>query len=220
MAEFFRFENITYHLGASDRQITVSSALEEGSVLMVKGPSGSGKSTLLRILARLQAGDDGQVYFQGVNWLSVPPPLWRSKIHYVAQKPAIFSGTVLDNLRKPYELKIKKEEKFQPAEAERGMELLLLGQEMLKQDARTLSGGEAARIALLRSVLFNPNILLLDEPTAALDDNSREAVRDFLIKWLEQEPQRGIVLVSHRDDSKKFTRVKVLEIEGPSAEVN
>lgn len=220
MGEFFRFENINYQPGAQTRRISVSSALEENSVLMVKGPSGSGKSTLLRILSRLQAGDGGQVYFQGANWLSVPPPLWRSKIHYVAQKPAIFHGTVLDNLRKPYELKIKKDEKFQTAGAERGMEQLLLSQEMLKQDARTLSGGEAARIALLRSVLLNPNILLLDEPTAALDDKSREAVRNFLIKWLEQEPRRGIVLVSHRDDSKEFPRVKVLEIGDGIGEVN
>lgn len=220
MGELFRFENINYQLGTQTSRITVSSDLDEGAVLMVKGPSGSGKSTLLRILARLQEGDSGQAYFQGVSWLSFSPPLWRSTIHYVAQKPAIFYGTVLDNLRKPYDLKINKEETFQPDMAERGMEQLLLSREILKQDARTLSGGEAARMALLRSVLLKPNILLLDEPTAALDDKSGKAVQDYLIKWLEQEPQRGIVLVSHRDDSKKFPGVKVLEIVGSAGEVN
>lgn len=220
MGELFRFENINYQLGTQTRRITVSSALEEGAVLLVKGSSGSGKSTLLRILARLQKADSGQVYFQGASWLSSLPLFWRSKIHYVAQKPAIFHGTVLDNLRKPYELKINKEEIFQTAMAERGMDQLLLSREMLKQDARTLSGGEAARMALLRSVLLKPNILLLDEPTAALDDKSREAVREYLIKWLEREPQRGIVLVSHRDDSKEFPGAKVLEIGDPAKEVN
>lgn len=190
----------------------VSSFLGEGMVLAVKGPSGSGKSTLLRILARLQTCDGGQVYFQGANWLSVLPQLWRSKINYLAQKPAIFYGTVLDNLKKPYELKIRKEKNFLLAGAQNAMEELVLSKELLGQDARTLSGGEASRIALLRCVLSNPNILLLDEPTAALDDKSRKAVLDFLKKWLEQEPQRGIVLVSHSDDSNGFSRVNVLEL--------
>lgn len=220
MAELFRFERINYHLGAGHRQVTVSSSLEEGAVLLVKGPSGSGKSTLLRILARLQACDGGLAYFKGDSWLAVPPRLWRSRINYVAQKPSIFQGTVLDNLRQPYELKIKKEEVFPLSRAEREMEELLLSREMLKQDARTLSGGEAARVALLRSILFNPAVLLLDEPAAALDDKSARAVYDFLKSWLKEEPQRGIVLVSHREDSGEFPGGKILEIKGAAEEVN
>lgn len=220
MTELLRFENISYHLGANNRRVAVTSALDEGAVLLVKGPSGSGKTTLLRILARLQECDEGRVYFKDALWFSIPPRMWRSKVHYVAQKPAIFNGTVQDNLNKPFELKNKRDETFQPDQVQSAMEQLLLSREMLGQDARTLSGGEAARVALLRSVIIHPNVLLLDEPTAALDEKSRFAVLHFLNQWLKQEPQRGIILVSHGDDGKEFTRVNSLEIEVSPDEVD
>lgn len=219
MTDFFKFESIQYHLGAHGRQITVSSSLEEGGVLLIKGPSGSGKTTLLRILARLQECDSGRVYFEGKDWLSIPSQLWRSRINYTAQKPAIFNGTVLDNLKKPFELKIKKEG-FNLSEAEKVLKELMLDQEILGQDARTLSGGEAARIALLRSILFSPDILLLDEPTASLDEKSGKAVVDYLKKWVKQKPGRGIVMVTHTHDLKEFSGTKVLEIGCFSGEVN
>ena len=76
--------------------------------MLAKGPSGLGKSTLLRVLSRLHELVDGQVFFQGVNMLSFTPQVWRSKVHYVPQKPAVFPGTVHDNLLKPYSLKINR----------------------------------------------------------------------------------------------------------------
>jgi putative ABC transport system ATP-binding protein len=208
--ELLRFE-IRYHLGQRSRSIAAASSLDGGEVLLVKGPSGSGKSTLLRILARLQPCDGGQVYFRNAGWHSFSPPAWRRHVHYVAQKPAIFSGTVLENLKRPCALKGVKAD-FQPGAAQKGMESLLLSQEMLEQEARTLSGGEAARMALLRSVLLNPAVLLLDEPVAALDDRSRRAVYAYLSEWLAGAPERGIVLVSHEGDLSTFLRVKQLEI--------
>ena len=219
MADFFRFENIHYQLGSPGRHIDVSASLAEGGVLLVKGPSGAGKTTLLRILARLQECASGQVYFEGRNWLSMPAQLWRSRINYNSQKPAIFNGSVLENLRKPFGLKNKKEE-FNLTEAKIGLQALLLSQDILGQEARTLSGGEAARIALLRSVLFKPDILLLDEPTASLDDNSARAVSDYLINWVRQKPGRGIVMVSHQQDLTELIGTKVLDIAFLPEEVN
>jgi putative ABC transport system ATP-binding protein len=219
LADFFRFENIHYQLGSPGRHINVSASLAEGGVLLIKGPSGAGKTTLLRILARLQECDSGQVYFEGRNWLSMPAQLWRSRINYNSQKPAIFNGSVLENLRKPFGLKNKKEE-FNLTEAKIGLQALLLSQDILGQEARTLSGGEAARIALLRSVLFKPDILLLDEPTASLDDNSGRAVSDYLINWVRQKPGRGVVMVSHQQDLTELIGTKVLDIAFLPEEVN
>lgn len=207
--ELLRFA-VRYHLGQTSRRLSVSSLLEDGTVLVIKGPSGSGKSTLLRILARLQSCDSGQVFFRDAGWHTFSPPVWRRKVHYVAQKPAVFSGTVAENLKKPYSLKGQKT-LFQPDAAQAGMERLLLSREMMEQEARTLSGGEAARMALLRSVLLNPAVLLLDEPTAALDDRSRRAVHAYLAEWLAGETERGIVIVSHDGDLSAFPQVKQLE---------
>lgn len=219
MAEFFSFDHIEYHVGPDNRAVNVSACLEEGSILVIKGPSGSGKTTLLRILARLRECDKGQVSLQGVDWLSFSPQLWRSKINYTAQKPAVFSGTVLDNIKKPFELKIKKET-FNLRAAEEGLRELLLNGNLLQQDARILSGGETARVTLLRSVLFNPDILLLDEPFASLDDNSAKAAMAFLKRWLLRETGRGIVMVTHNDIYKEFTGINIREIELPGPEVN
>lgn len=214
MSDLFKFENIKCKLGDSGRSIIASSGLPEGGVLAVKGPSGSGKSTLLKILAKLLACEGGEVFFQGRTWLSFSPQEWRTFINYVSQKPAVFNGTVLDNLRIPYEINARKSAKFPTDKACKGMEQLLLGTGMLEQDARTLSGGEASRMSLLRSVLAEPKVLLIDEPTAALDEYSRAATMLFLKKWLGQQKERGIILVSHLDDMGEFSDLKILELAG------
>jgi putative ABC transport system ATP-binding protein len=214
LADFFCFEKISYLLGASSRRVEVSASLQDGSVLLVKGPSGSGKSTLLRVLARLQELVEGQVFFRGDSMLSFTPQVWRRKVHYVPQKPAVFPGTVHDNLSIPFDLRINKAKEFDPEVIQRALGDLMLDFKIMGQNAGTLSGGETARIALLRSVILNPNILLLDEPTAALDENAKQAVLDFLTGWLEQAPDRGIVLVSHADESTAFPAANVLEIGG------
>lgn len=183
-------------------------------MLLVKGPSGSGKSTLLRVLSRLQELVDGQVFFQGTGMRSFTPQVWRSMIHYVPQKPAIFPGTVHDNLLRPYSLRINKLKEFDLETIQNSFDHLLLDFSIMEQNASTLSGGEAARIALLRSVIFNPHILLLDEPAAALDEKAKQAVLDFLTGWLAQKPERGIVLVSHTEESSIFPKANVLEIGG------
>ncbi|MDD4238849.1 MAG: ATP-binding cassette domain-containing protein [Desulfotomaculaceae bacterium] len=214
MADFFCFDKISYLLGSSSRRIEVSASLQERSVLLVKGPSGSGKSTLLRVLSRLQELVDGQVFFRGVSMRSFTPQVWRSKVHYVPQKPAVFPGTVYDNLQMPYNLRMNKSKQFDLEVIQRSFVDLMLDFSIMGQNANTLSGGETARIALLRSVILKPNILLLDEPTAALDENAKQAVLDFLTGWLEKKPDRGIVLVSHADESTTFPAANILEIGG------
>lgn len=214
LATFFNFDKISYRLGLSSRRVEVSASLQEGTVLLVKGPSGSGKSTLLRVLSRLQKFDEGQVFFRGASMFSFTPQAWRSKVHYVPQKPALFAGTVHDNLLRPFSLGINKSKKFDLERIQMLFDELLLDFSIMGQNANTLSGGEAARIALLRSVILNPNILLLDEPTAALDDKSKHAVLDFLAGWLEQKVDRGIILVSHFDESTKFPEASVINIGG------
>ncbi|AEF93314.1 ABC transporter related protein [Desulfotomaculum nigrificans CO-1-SRB] len=207
------FNNLTYQLGnGGERKITVSASLKEGEILVVRGPSGAGKSTLLRVLAKLQPGESGEVFLAGENWQTIPSTHWRSQVHYLAQKPAIFEGTVLDNLTKPFELRlVKKKLSFNLDLAKRLMQDLLLSPDLLNHDARTLSGGEAARLAFVRSLITEPTVLLLDEPTAALDNLSRAAFNRTLSKWLLGS-HRAAVLVSHNNDVDSLARVSFLDI--------
>ena len=109
---------------------------------------------------------------------------------------------------------------FNLDEAIDGLRELSLNENLIHQDARTLSGGETARITLLRPILFKPNILLLDEPFASLDDNSARSVMEFLKRWLENETGRGIVMVTHNDIYKDISGIKIQELELSEPGVN
>ncbi len=134
----------------------------------------------------------------GTSWKDFSPVQWRRRVHYLAQKPALFDGTVRDNLQKPFELAaVKQDLQFDPAKAAELMERLFLPDDMLDQDARTLSGGEASRIAMVRALLVEPSVLLLDEPLSALDRKAADSVLELVAGWLRETPGRGVVMVSH-----------------------
>jgi ABC-type Fe3+/spermidine/putrescine transport system ATPase subunit len=149
-----------------------------GEILVVLGPTGAGKSTLLRVMGGLQRADGGSLAWRGepVAW---PPPLaLRRRMAMVFQAPLLFSGTVFDNVA--YGLRLRGER----GAALRGKVEAALEQfhiaPLARQRAATLSGGEAQRAALARAVVLDPELLLLDEPLAALDAPIRERLRDEL----------------------------------------
>lgn len=206
----FEFKNIIYELG-NNRRIAVSGAVENGSVLVIRGASGAGKSTLLRILARLQPALSGDMFLQGVGWQEMASPLWRAKVHYVAQQTALFEGTVAENLALPFSMQLFGGKALDVVNAKGLMEELRLPVQLWEQDARTLSGGEAARLAFVRSLLIEPTLLLLDEPTAALDEQARQAFYEVLGRWLAVQGH-GALLISHNDDYYDLQRITMLDI--------
>lgn len=207
------FKDIEYLVGAEANRIKISGELLTGSVLNISGPSGSGKTTLLRMLARLKTAEYGTVSLGGVPWTDFTPALWRRRVSYLAQKPAIFDGSVRHNLIRPFELAAVKQEVSPNLErAVELMESLYLSGGLLDQDARTLSGGEASRVALVRSLMLQPKVLLLDEPLAALDSKSSDAVVDLLSSWLHEDKDRGIVLVSHTGDFERLPNLRYLHM--------
>jgi len=210
----FNFNNLRYSLGMErKREVAVSGSVAGGEVLVVRGPSGAGKSTLLRILARLQPCIGGEAFLKGRSWREIPGTEWRSEVHYVAQKPVLFDGTVADNLALPFESRMLREKKtFDLERVKVYLEKLLLSQPgFLRQDARTLSGGEAARLVFARALLVGPSVLLLDEPAAPLDGKSREAFYRVLSGWLNASG-RAAVLVSHDGDYKYLDKFSFLDI--------
>lgn len=199
----------------------VSAELAEGSVLAVKGPSGAGKSTLLRMLARLIVSQQGRVFLKGRHWMEISPGEWRRRVHYVAQKPVLFPGSLEDNFHLPFTLAgLRNSISFSHERLDLYLDELGLSRSMLEQPAQTLSGGEAARAALIRALLIYPQVLLLDEPTAYLDDDSRRQVMAILKNWLNEDGERGIILVSHQEeDLSEMGPVSILNIHSRQEEV-
>ena len=198
MPAWFEFTGLSFSVGMENETVVASGALEPGRVLLVRGPSGSGKTTLLRVLARLHRGCGGDVWLDGRHWRSYAPTAWRTAVCYVAQQPAVFEGTVRDNLARPFALGVRTGRgRYDAAAAREAMQALLLPPMLLEQDARLLSGGEAARMAFIRALLAEPAVLLLDEPTAALDRKAADGFCALLSRWLAERPQRGAVLISH-----------------------
>jgi len=152
--------------------------LQKGGVLAITGPSGSGKTSLLRLLNRLDEPTSGIVFVEGVDYRHIEPRELRRKLGMVTQRPYLFPGSVADNLR------------FGPAQ--RGETLPpktieeLLAQVGLKdyagRDVANLSGGEAQRVSVARTLANSPLALLLDEPTSALDDTAKLEVESAIQK--------------------------------------
>lgn len=201
MQNLFSFENISYKFENNERFIKESGSVLPGRILVLQGPSGAGKSTLLKVLARLIKADTGTAYLSGQNWNNFPAHEWRLNVHYVSQQPVMFAGSVEENLLVPFKLKKVNELRTPPNlnGIKDYLDRLGLSEQILSQTAKTLSGGEKARIALLRAILINPQVLLLDEPSAYLDQDSREMTMGLLSEWVKTE-QKGIVMVSHNEE--------------------
>lgn len=166
----------------------------QGTCLILSGKNGTGKTTLLKIIAGLEEPDNCDVCYQGktMPWRLAR----RSYCHnvvYLHQAPYMFDRSVADNIA--YGLRhlgLNRAEintKVTTALEWAGLEHLA------KRNARKLSGGEKQRVALARARVLSPRILLLDEPIASMDDESRERTY-FLIRRLKSE-HIGVVIISH-----------------------
>jgi ABC-type iron transport system FetAB ATPase subunit len=163
-----------------------------GEAVAIQGPSGSGKSTLVRTLATLIEPDGGQVLLGEEDAHTFAPTWFRTQVAYLAQQPALFPGSVKDNLATGPAL--------QGREVPPRLEVELLAavrlpDEFLRRDASTLSGGEKQRVALARALANQPEVLLLDEPTAALDPDTGVRIVELLREL--SRAGRSVVMVTH-----------------------
>ncbi|MFZ5649306.1 MAG: ABC transporter ATP-binding protein [Bacillota bacterium] len=212
----FVFREIVFEMGVQPiRRLSISGQVDSGGVLVVRGPSGSGKSTLLRILSRLRDCEGGEVFLKGEDWRRIPVTYWRSAVHYLAQRPVLFDGTIADNLSRPFEARIHSKSRFDPEKARDILTSLMVDPGLWNQDARTVSGGEAARVAFARSILIDPVVLILDEPTSSLDDFSQKAFYSVLSAWLKS-PEKAAILVTHNNAYNYLPKVSFLDIDSNS----
>ena len=182
-----------------------SGTLLAGQVTVLTGASGSGKSVLLRVLAGLLPMTTGDVWLQSDaqnrdtrnSIHELAPMHWRSQVALLAQQPQLLEGSVIDNLQLPYRLANHQHKHFNIDWHIEQLEYLERTSDFLQQDANTLSGGERQLVNTLRLLQLNPQVLLLDEPTAALDVDTSAKLVHLLINWLRREPTRTLLWVTH-----------------------
>jgi molybdopterin-binding protein len=184
-------------------------AVSPGEVLAILGPNGADKSTLFRLMILLERPDAGRILYHG---RAVRPGdrEARRRIVGVFQRAHLFAGSVEDNLVFGLRATGVRRGEWQ-ARVDRAVEELGLGP-VRRAGVRTLSGGEAQRVALARALVLEPDVLLLDEPTAGLDVTVRRAFREELGRLI-REHARSVVLISH-DPADAFDladRVAVME---------
>jgi len=166
----------------------VSFAAPRGQVLALVGASGAGKSTLLRCLTRLAEAESGTIGLDGTDIRSVAPQVLRRRVALVAQAPVMLPGTVADNLA--YGLAAL-------ADGARDAALTAAGLDgsFLLRSANALSGGERARVALARALTRDPDAILLDEPTAALDPETAQVIAETVAALAQRD--LAVILATH-----------------------
>lgn len=191
-----QLKNISKHFGNFKASDNVSFGVERGKLIGLLGPSGSGKTTILRMIAGLEKPDSGDIFIGGRRVNDLPPG--ERGIGFLFQSYALFKHmTVFENIA--FGLRVKKVDEAEiTARVEELAELISL-KDFTRRYPMQLSGGQRQRVAFARALAPNPELLLLDEPFAAIDAKVRQELRG----WLKQTIHKlGItaIFVTHDQD--------------------
>ncbi|OHW63318.1 sulfate/thiosulfate import ATP-binding protein CysA [Andreesenia angusta] len=182
--------------------------IEDGKVTSIVGESGSGKTTLLRLLNKLISCDSGEVKYRGENIENIDSVELRRNVVMLPQIPSIFSGTVRDNLQ----IGLKFSEKPEADDSVLLSVLELVGlKKSLDESSENLSGGEKQRLALGRVILLEPEVLLLDEPSSALDEETERIIIGKLVEYTKEQ-KKTLVMVTHSKKIAKNYSDNIIEI--------
>lgn len=197
----FSLQNVTIFRGRNGKKRLVLSQvflnLEPSELVDVSGASGAGKSTLLEAAAWLIPIAEGNMTLEGRKYTAFSPPEWRRKVALYLQTPVAAPGSVRENLLLPWRFTRKPYHEM-PSKLHLESELEEVGLSEVSLDARAseLSGGQLARLALVRLVLLKPRVLLLDEPEASLDRDSARLVSGRVRRYLK-ENQAAAIRIRH-----------------------
>lgn len=191
MAPLLRVQGLTWAASETVLLEDVDLELNAGEIHALMGPSGSGKTSLLRLLVRLEDPSAGTVLVDGSDHTEMDPGTLRQRAGWVPQDPVFEPGTLWENAILGLEVTGR------PIDEDRVEQILdrvgLLN--LADRGIERLSAGEQQRLGLVRTVLLEPDILLLDEPTANLDSGLERRVETWLSDLASQG--KGILLVTH-----------------------
>jgi putative ABC transport system ATP-binding protein len=192
----FTFQDVVVVRGERRALDGFSAHVPGTGVTALFGPSGSGKSTLLRLCNRLEVPSSGRVLFNGSDIAGLDPLQLRREVGMVFQRPTPFPGTVRDNL-------LTAAPNADRDQLERALVRAALDASWLDRDAIALSGGEAQRVCVARTLVTEPAVLLLDEPTSAVD----EAAAAVLERAVSELTRHGIAVIWVSHDPAQVRRI-------------
>jgi putative ABC transport system ATP-binding protein len=186
----FNFENVKYKdvLDIKDLHI------EKNKITCIVGESGSGKTTLLKLFNKLISPDKGEIKYMDKNLRDFDSVKLRREVVMLPQSPAIYEGSVKDNLL----IGLKFSEKDEIIQEDSLMKILkeVSLNKNLQDNAEKMSGGEQQRLALGRIILLDPNVYLLDEPSSALDEETEYLVIEKVVDHVRKN-NKTLIMVTH-----------------------
>lgn len=192
-----------------------SLTIEEGAVFTVIGPSGAGKSTLLYLLARFLNPQSGRIWYRGKDITDYEVTRLRREVVMVLQRPHMLPGTVLDNLRAGPSL--NKTRAWRPFEEI--MQLVGLTPDLLGREAASLSGGEQQRVSLGRALALGPKVLLLDEVTSSLNQETADKIEEAVSYLVRKEGMTAVWVTHDLNQAYRVGDVTALIMEGRLVEM-
>jgi putative ABC transport system ATP-binding protein len=192
----FEFKNVKY----KDIVDIPNLRINEGLTVLL-GPSGSGKTTVLRMLNKMISPTEGSIFFNGLDLKELKSVEHRRNAMTLMQSPAMFEGTIRDNLTIPF--------RFQEKELPDDLALRsVLDDVQLNKELDTpvhlLSGGEKQRVALGRVFLCNPKVYLLDEPSSALDDATEDAIINLVATRIKTDGKSAVMVTHSKAVAEKY----------------
>ncbi|SHK18709.1 putative ABC transport system ATP-binding protein [Anaerobranca californiensis DSM 14826] len=162
-------------------------------ITSIVGQSGTGKTTLLRLLNKLISPDTGDIFYNNQPLRDINSIDLRREVVMLPQNPSIFRGSIKENLL--IGLKFSEKPLVNDDKLKEILELVNL-QKDLNQDCEKLSGGEKQRVALGRVILMEPAVLLLDEPSSSLDEDTEYLIIDRLVNYTKKN-NKTLIMVTH-----------------------
>lgn len=193
-------KDVSYNVDQQPILKSLDLMVASGEYVTLTGPSGSGKSTLLKLIASLLTPTSGTIQLDDSQVETIAPSEYRKRVSYCFQQPTLFGETVADNLNFPFEIRQLPVDHDLILERLQQVGLTAL---YLTKQVTALSGGEKQRVALIRNLLFKPEVLLLDEVTTGLDAANKAIVDQLITDYNEIE---GVTVISVTHDQQELQR--------------
>lgn len=201
----FRFENVKLKSILEIEELLIN----DGEITCVLGESGSGKTTFLKLFNKIVSCDSGDIFYNEENIKKINSVKLRREVVMLSQTPVIFHGNIKENLLKG--LMFSEKSNVSDEELIRILKYVNLNKDLYDETA-SLSGGEKQRLALGRVILMDPKVLLLDEPSSALDEGNESLIMERLVEYTK-ENNKTMLIVTHSKRLAYNYSDRVLQIE-------